>query len=30
MEDKLQKYKEYAEDVINNRVVSCRYIKLAA
>lgn len=30
MNDELQKYKQYAEDVINEKVVSCRFIKLAA
>lgn len=30
MEDSLQKYKQYAEDIVNEKMVSCRYIKLAA
>ena len=30
MNDELQKYREYAENVINEKVVSCRFIKLAA
>lgn len=30
MEDSLQKYKQYAEDIVNENIVSCRYIKLAA
>lgn len=28
--DSLQKYKQYAEDIVNDKMVSCRYIKLAA
>ncbi len=28
--DSLQKYKQYAEDIVNEKMVSCRYIKLAA
>ena len=30
MEDSLQKYKQYAEDIRDDKMVSCRYIKLAA